>query len=362
MSADRVNAICRAEESAARSAADPAAEAERQQWERMYAQALALHVHELMASRSPRDLLAAAMLSMIGSGRDPSERSAGAADPAVAFAAAHRLGSGDRLVAWMEMLDCPGISGEPSCDPDAALLRLQRMEPGNAAVWIHALQAAHDQGDEMAVDRLLARAASAQKYEIPFGEIARMLFAALQGVNAPPLPDRLAREYGTDLGRAATLDDHAAIAAMGLAVAVAMPGHGTLSQICVGNDGRPLLAHRLSACISIYAHMAQDPLLISQRISLTSLARLTADSPAGPMWRERLRTLSWVWSEGSKQVTRRVPDGYLQSVWRNGEMVALEGVLRAAGLPGTPPPGWLPETGRDRALVTTGRLPPDPAR
>ena len=53
-----------------------------------------------------------------------------------------------------------------------------------------------------------------------------------------------------------------------------------------------------------------------------------------------------------------LPDGYLQSVWRLGELPAIEAMLRAAGVPTTPPPGWLPDDEQLRALITTGRPPP----
>lgn len=356
---DRLNAICDSEREAADLAADPELYAQRKQWERMYAQALALHLRGLMASTDPRDLLAAAMLALIGSGIDPAERPVGSVDPAEAYAAAQRLGPGDRLVAWMEMLDCPTFGQEVACDPDAARQRLQRMEPRNAAVILHGLNAAVERGDERAVEHVLARAAAASDFEIPVGEIARMLYDALQSVDAPPLPPRLAADMGEGFGleRPATLDDHAELSAMGLTIAVATPGYGTLSQVCGVGADTPVLPHRRPECISIYTAMARDPLLISQMISLTSLARLTHDMPEGPAWRERLRTLLWVQARSLESLGSNVPEGYLQSAWRDGERVAMEAALTSKGIPTTPPSDWLPDSAHHRALVTTGRVP-----
>lgn len=73
-----------------------------------------------------------------------------------------------------------------------------------------------------------------------------------------------------------------------------------------------------------------------------------------------MRQLQWVRSKGIEHLTARVPEGYLLSVWREGEMSALEGVLSAAGVPVAPPPGWLPDDERRHALIDTGRDPVKP--
>lgn len=355
----QVNAICEAEARQPRH--DPGTQTALDQWHQANLAAIRRQVSELMVSPNPRDQLAAAM---IAPGIEPPFPSAAlewtTEEATTAFATARRLGPNDRLVAWLEAVDCPRARGNSGCDPQAALARLQQLEPDNAAVWISALDQAVAQDDGAAIDRFLARAAAASRYEIPFGEIALLLFQTLRNVDSPTMPPRVAKALGLDfgLGRATNADDHAGIQAMAIASAVAVPAHQPLQKLCVGLDGKPALAARLSTCIDIYAHMAQDPLLISQSIALTSLARLTADSAAGAQWRERLRQMHWVRTQGAELMTAGVPEGYLLSVWREGEMTAIEGVLRAAGVATTPPPGWLPDDERARALITTGRPPP----
>ncbi len=227
-------------------------------------------------------------------------------------------------------------------------------------MWISSLQRAVSNDDEAAIDRLLARAAAASRYGFPFGEIGLLLTQTFLDVDSPTMTPRIAQALGSNfgLGRAASADDAAAIQAMALAAAVDLPAYQPLHKLCVGPDGKPVLVRRLPNCIAIYAHMAQDGLLTSQGIALTSLAQLTADSTTGGQWRERLRRMHWVRSQGLKLLAAGIPEGYLQAVWHQGELPAIEGMLRTAGMPTTPPPGWLPDGERLRALITTGRPPP----
>lgn len=355
------NAICAAETRQPRH--DPATEAALDQWQLANLAAIRRHVRTLMLSQNPRDQLAAAM---IAPGVEPSQSGptvdSTSADATAAFAAARRLGPDDRLVAWLEAVDCPlaGVGVGAGCEPAAAAARLQRLEPDNAAVWIYALDGAVSDADEASIDRLLSRAAAASHYRIPFGEIGLLLTRTLLEVDSPAMTPQVAHAMGSDLdlGRAARAEDLAGVQAMAIAAAVALPAHQPLQRLCIGADGKPGQAGRLPTCIAIYALMAQDGLLTTQSIALTNLVRLTADSAAGPQWRERLRHMHWIQSQGIEAMGVGLPEGYLQSVWRLGELPAIEGLLRAAGVPTAPPPDWLPDDERLRALITTGRPSP----
>ena len=354
-----VEAICTAE--AARPRHDPETEAALQQWQQAHLGAIGRHVRTLMASGDPHDLLAAALIAPSAGGPLSGEAFEWISDGATAaFAAARRLGPDDRLVAWLEAVDCPRAAAGSGCDPQAALVRLQRLEPDNAAVWIFALEAAVANADEASIDRLLARAAAASRYGIPFAGIGLLVTRTLLEVDSPPMTPPVAQAVGLDfgLGRAASAQDVAGVGAMAIAAAVALPAYQPLQGLCIGQDGKPPLARRSPACIAIYTHMAQDGLLTSQSIALTNLVRLTADSVAGTQWRERLRQMHWIRGQGAKAMGVGIPEGYLQSVWRLGELPAIEAMLRAAGVPTTPPPGWLPDEERLRALIAPGRPPP----
>lgn len=355
-----VEALCAAE--AAQPRHDPATEAALAQWHRANTVAVARHVRALMASSDPRDQLAAAMIAPVTEPQDPNGDVEWVTEEStIAFTTARRLGPDDRLVAWLEALDCPRARADSGCDPEGALKRLQRLEPDNTAFWLMLLERAIEQGDDAAVDGMLSRAAATSHYEIPFGEIGQLLYETFRNVDSPPLTPQVAEAFGRDtgIGRAATVDDLAAIGAMGIAMAVALPAHQPLQEACFGEDGTSSRAQRVPACMAIYTRMAGDEMLISRNIALDSLVRLTADSAAGPAWRERLRELHWIRSEGLRLIIEGPPEGHLQSLWRDGEIAALEGALGNAGIPATPPPGWLPEDVRSRALITTGREPPE---
>ena len=355
----QVEAICAAE--AGRPRHDPETEAALQQWQQANLGAIRRHVRTLMASRDPRDQVAAALIApSAGEPLSGEEFSWTTEEATTAFAAARRLGPDDRLVAWLEVFDCPRARTGSGCDPQAALERLQRLEPDNAAVWLPALEAAVADADEASIDRLLSRAAAASRHGVPFSEIGLLLTRTLLDVDSPAMTSQVAQALGEDfaIGRAANAEDMAGVHAMAIASAVALPAHQPLQRLCVGPDGKPPRATRLPSCIAIYADMAQDGLLLSQTVALTSLARLTADSAPGAQWRERLRHMHWIRSEGTKAMGVGIPEGYLKSVWRLGELPAMEEMLRAAGVPTTPPPGWLPDDERLRALITTGGVPP----
>ncbi|MBW3550736.1 MAG: hypothetical protein KY442_07905 [Proteobacteria bacterium] len=350
-----VEAICAAEAPQPRH--EPDAQAEIRQWHRDNVAAIGQQVRGLMTLQDPRDQLAAALLAptyQLEGGEAAGEWTTDAAT--TAFAAARRLGPDDPLVAWMEALDCPGAKAAAGCDPQAALQRLQRLEPDNAAVWLQQLQ---DGLDEPEVERILSRAAAAPGYQLPLGELGLLLYHSLDQAVVPPISPGLAAAMALDMGLARPVGrrDMAAIHAMALTTAVALPAYARLQHACIAEDDVPPPARRRPACIEIYTRMAQDPLLISQTVALSSLARLTAEAPDGAHWRERLRGLHWLWPQGLELVNAQAPADYILTSWRDGEMAALKGVLAAAGSPLAPPHGWLPENERLRSLITTGRPP-----
>src|SRR5690606_942076 len=138
-----------------------------------------------------------------------------------AFAAARTLAPDDRLVAWLEVVACPGlgVAADSGCGPEAALARLQQLDAGNAAVWIQGLAGTSPESQEF--EQLLAKAAASSRYEIPFGATGRLLTAVLKQVDAPPLSPRVAAAMGQDfgLGRSATRRDLDGSVAMALSSA-----------------------------------------------------------------------------------------------------------------------------------------------
>src|SRR5690606_2920045 len=136
-----------------------------------------------------------------------------------------------------------------------------------------------------------------------------------------------------------------------------LPAMAVLSRACPDDDDA-MTAQRRAQCIAIHTHMSDEPTALSQRMALTRLVLLTADQPAGTGWRERLREHHWVWHNATALMQQRVPEDYLDAVWRDGELVAVKSLLQTAGMPLIPPAGWLPDDEHQRSLITTGREAP----
>lgn len=321
-----------------------------QQWRRDHRHAVAVHVQELTASADARSQLAAALLQ-------PMTRQTGAGLPIAAnpaFAAALRLGRNDPLVTWMEVLACPAGPGAGACDPQAALVRLQRLEPGNAAPALIAAGRALERGDTAAADRLLARAGRGSQYALPWGSISELLYAELLEAGGPPLDAQVAAALGEDFGltRPATRQHVAAVGAAAISSAVAYPGFMSLQRLCLEHNAAS--EARRAPCITALSLMAQSDSLMARSVGVGYMARLTAGSPGAGLWRQRRRELRWLTIRGYQAVQENgAPMEHLRRLWRDGEVAALQAALRASGQPLTPPPGWV-APGR----VPPGRVPP----
>lgn len=297
-------------------------------------------------------LAAASLLKMATIHEDHQDQSSYAA----LLVRAGELSPDDPLIAWLERLGCP--ASEPLCHPAQALTRLQRLEPGNAATWLAALDDAVAGGDQAAIDRALDRAGLADHFDSYWGEAGHFLDATLASVPLPPrsvaVLDAQRRQAG---GTAVQTDeDERSIMAMSMASAFATPGLLPLTRNCRG-DAIALSASRRSSCLAVAVLLAGSDTLLGRRVGLGLAVRLTADSAAGAAWREQLRRFLWL-RELVPVVGYHPPSGYTQSVWRLGEVAALQAWATSTGRPLTPPPGWLPRSPEDRALITTGRPPP----
>lgn len=322
-------------------------------WMRDVRLALRERARVLAAHADGRSQLAAAsLLKMAASYEDRQDESSYAA----LLVRAGELSPDDPLIAWLERLACP--ASQPLCHPAQALTRLQRLEPDNAATWLAALDDAVAGGNQALIDRALDRAGLADHFDSYWGEAGHFLDATLAGVPLPPrsvaVLDAQRRQAG---GAAAPTDgDERSIMAMSMASAFATPGLLPLTRNCRG-DAIALTASRRSSCLAVAVLLAGSDTLLGRRVGLGLAVRLTADAPAGAAWRERLRRFLWL-QEQVRGMGYQPPSGYTQSVWRLGEVAALQAWMTSRGRPLIPPPGWLPRSPEDRALITTGRPPP----
>nr|MBA3486344.1 hypothetical protein [Lysobacter sp.] len=330
---------------------DPQTKAAVDQWNQDQRVAVARHARKLAASSEPHDLLAAALIASLAGAPQPSAPGQWSREEAgAAFTAATQRGRGDALINWMEAIDCPRFAAYSECDAQAALLRLQRSEPDNAAVWLLAYTRA-DQGS-LEAEQFLDNAARATRYQVPFNDLGALMQEQYAAVDSPDMSPLVAKALAGTFGQGADqVPDVAGINAMAIATVVAMPALSPLQLACFPPGGVEPIFVIVSACTEIYTLMSEDPPLISQRLALVNLVRITVNSPEGPGWRERLRQLHWIQSHAIQILGSSAPQGYMGSVWRDGEVVAMQGLLAAAGISSQPPGGWLPDDPRIRAYI-----------
>lgn len=331
--------------------ADPQTKAAVDQWQQEHRVAIERHARKRAASSDPRDLLAAALIASLAGKSQPAAADQWSREEAgAAFTAATQLGQDDPLINWMEAIDCPRFAAYSQCDADAALLRLRRSEPDNAAAWLLAYTRAVKGSPE--AEQFLVNASKATRYRLPFNDLGALMQEQFAAVDGPDMSPLVARALADTFGQGADqVPDVAGMEAMAIASALTIPALSRLQLGCFPPGDAQPTADRHAACKSIYTLMSKDPLLITQNLALVSLVRITADSPEGAGWRERLRQLHWIQSHAFHILATSTPEGYVDSVWRDGETVAMQGVLAAAGIAPQAPAGWLPDDPRARAYI-----------
>lgn len=269
---------------------------------------------------------------------------------------------GDDTAFWYEAAICAHAEPMPGtqCDPTLALAHLQRSDADNAAVWLMSADTAAARGDRAGIGTALLHAAKARRYDIRYGRNATETMRAIGDLELPALDEPARAVLNSDgLLADANLQD-ARMALAGWAFPLPSPlafqrRCRTAAAAPAGTD-----AELRAACAAIATRMADSDTIIGQMFGLAVMAQLTAQSPDGAAWRERLRTHYWQ----SVQIQRhphQIRD--LSQIWREGEVAVFAARLKAAGLD-RPPPDWLPKSPLARSLVLTGRYidPPPPAQ
>lgn len=343
-------------------AADPARDAV-QAWQASYARALDTHLHERAMHGDARELLAAALLwpaiQADGAGAGPN-----ASRPdGDWFHAAAAASPRDRLVAWREAAGCQAYW--TGCDAAGALAYLLEAAPDDMTVQLLALDAAQRRGDAAAAAVHLHAAAQAPHRSMPLLDLGRLFVATTAGVQAPPPDAQLAAALGREyqLGRPATLADHAGILAVGVWMAQPLPAYGMLSRMCEA-EGAP--SAQRDDCVRVMERLADSPVLIEALIGAARSVRLaTGQGEAAVPARERLRRIAWFKEQAQRLLSGAagtpLPPDYLQRFLEQGELPALQMALQANGIAIAPPSGWLPGDPRLRELVSRNPAAPSPA-
>jgi len=173
--------------------------------------------------------------------------------------------------------------------------------------------------------------------------------------------DALGRLYG--LNRPAAAADAYGVPVVAVWAALPWPAYAPLTRLC--DAATPSPATRRDDCVRVMARLAGSPVMADALIGTLRSVRLAGDGADAPAWRERLRRLVWLQESATRllsvQSAAPLPADYFERFLREGEMAALEDVLRANGLPAQPPAGWLPDDPRLRGLVVEGHEPANPS-
>jgi hypothetical protein len=316
-------------------------------------QQLRLASERLRNPATPEQVIQHALLLQILSLRGaPADPGINARMADLELRAARRRWPDNLELAWFSMHHCSEGLG---CDRETEWNRLATLDPDNAAVWMLAMGMALQRHDDDAYGQALRRAAGAKFYDSRIGTTflhIRPLLAAL------PRSDECWGQENTAqltelIGHAPSASDWADIEASMLEFALGMPALAELSGC--GPRAPAMSAQRRRDCMALLSRIAEGETLLEQNIALRFLIPLAGNTPEGMALRERYRRLRWLWT----QVPRtHMPKDYFSRLWADGEVALLrEAAIAQHRWP--PPPDWLPDDERSRALIVDGHVPPE---
>lgn len=309
------------------------------------------------ASSDPFELMIAATLldrpDIAPPGSDASDPGGVRAERDALVSHALAAGSDDPAVLWWAVMDCPAAT--PSiCNRDKGLARLQTLEPENAAVWLAALPqklrgSDGDGGDGRPhdADTVLAHAAASTHHAVHVVSRTKRLFDSFARiVPSEDLRQMIAEEHAP----ATPTSGAAAVAAMGISLAMTFPGAPVL-RTCDARD-TPLPAARHKACAALSntmitasdSHFGQ---IVGSRIAMF-LASTEAEYDAA--YADRV-AIAWQQdSAGLLQSQLDTTGELLADLMRRWsvpgatEVSATEALLIEHGIALAPPMGWEPSS------------------
>ncbi|WP_202842678.1 hypothetical protein [Luteimonas saliphila] len=192
-------------------------------------------------------------------------------------------------------------------------------------------------------DALLAAARTATRADARVYEGVRWIASAYR--RHPPTA---VEQSALGAGEAFDTDEAAAVSAMVLWAAVAMPAYGPLAEAC-GPDMLRAIPARRDDCRHVATLLAQTPSSIADERAGLGMLRSLATTPAERADVDaRQRRMDWRMLEwgriaqqqprsGAAQFARLLADPSI-----GGEQQLVDRVLQEAGVKADPPPGWQP--------------------
>ena len=239
---------------------------------------------------------------------------------------------------WVTLGDCGTPGPQPQdCISDAALARLQRLAPDNAAVWLLAYDRARQRGDAAAARSALARAAQCREFSTYYGVL---LHAVLDATRTLPMPATLVQQLGGPRGNA-----YAATYLLAAGNVMYLPtlALAPLYETCKdpGHD-----ATLRAQCVRIAHLLAWGDTVFARAAGLDLQEHLATDAAARARYAAERHALAWQTQQFARLVLHARSDEKLaarlvQLVLAGGTENTIQiALLREAGIASEPPGDW----------------------
>lgn len=248
------------------------------------------------------------------------------------------LGQNDPTLAWLEAMECNWM--KVACNKDAALSRLVRLEPDNAAVDLLLFNIAVTSGDADAAWRALAVGGSKKYFALPMDAVSKMYFESLQDWDAPTSIS--ARFYYGDNAKdlsALTQDEIRKATAAGFSMAFALPAFQHYAKFCMP---APADAVKLKSCQQFTEKLAADQNLLSRGVGSSVAVAVFTESPDREKWQANRNQHQWQMQEYMSLVMHdpSAERKYLKNWPYGSELDHVAAMLNEKNIPLSPPAGW----------------------
>ena len=293
----------------------------------------------LEASDNARDLAVSAFLQVSNKPRDNPEQAFVVSQEEIdLLKKALVLGQNDATLAWFEAMDCGWMSA--ACDKDAALIRLSKLEPDNAAVEFLHLNKAHAIGNTEASWQAIERGGQKKYFRLPIDAIGAMYYESLRNWHSPVTldPKDVFGKNTKDL-RPVSQEEYRKITAFGFSIAIAIPALQDYSVYC---RPAPTNVGHLKICQQFTGKLAAGDSMLLQGMGTRMGTELFLQSPEKEQWQARRNQHQWQQMKYS-EVLQSDPGAdrvYLEKWPGISENERIEALLSAKGISLSPPAGW----------------------
>lgn len=248
------------------------------------------------------------------------------------------LGQDDPTLAWLEAMECNWMKA--ACNKDAALLRLIKLEPDNAAVDLLVFNEAVGADDTDAAWHALALGGSKKHFVLPIDAVSKMYLESLQNWNAPTSID--ASFYFGDSAKdfsALTQDEIKKATAAGFSMTFALPAFQHYTKYCMPAPADPI---KLQTCQRFTENLSADRNLLSRGVGSSVAVTVFADSPDKEKWQAMRMQHKWQMQEYTRLVMKDpgFERKHLRTWPYSSELDRIAAMLTEKGIPLSPSEGW----------------------